>query len=157
MAEHGQLVKCKVTEPLGEVASAYKGLRISVAPGPKRGFFYSPGRRATILGAWLNNHVSVFVYSLSPMHCSHLRFCTTNLLREPHKSQCTAEIKEDHPNKNKQRLSIQSLLQQGNQVTSLVFDKEAESVSEMRKLYSEKQGKALGMCDWRFEERQWAN
>ena len=144
------------------VASAYKGQRIPVPPGPKRALSYSPCRSPTILGAWLNGQRFGVFSSVWPMNHSHpevlrYQFAQTDLSLkenmhlkcftwkdkelnskrclpqwyhyyqphddlveerfqdkgvslEPLRPPCTVETKEDHPNKDKRRLFIQSLL-----------------------------------------------
>lgn len=44
------------------------------------------------------------------------------------------EIKEDHPNENKHKLFIQSLLKLGSQPTSLIFGRDSKAGKEMKNL-----------------------
>lgn len=44
------------------------------------------------------------------------------------------EIKEDHPNENKQRLFIQSLLEEGSQPLALAFGRNSKAGSVGRRL-----------------------
>ena len=50
------------------------------------------------------------------------------------------EISADHPNENKQRLFIQSLLQQGSQPPSSVIGRDSEAGGGLRKLPSGEEG-----------------
>ena len=47
------------------------------------------------------------------------------------------KINKDHPNENKHRLFIQSLLKQGSQPTSLAFGRDSKAGRGMKKLYGE--------------------
>lgn len=51
------------------------------------------------------------------------------------------EINEDHPNVNKKRAFIQSLVQQGSQPPPFVFGRDSKTGRRVGKLYSEKKRK----------------
>ena len=63
------------------------------------------------------------------------------------------EISADHPNENKQRLFIQSLLQQGSQPPSSVIGRDSEAGRVVERLYREnkrrkKKRKVSAVCWW---------
>lgn len=61
------------------------------------------------------------------------------------------ELNKDHPNKNGQRLFIQSLLQQGSQPLSFAFGRDSVASRNVGKLFSEKKRRWLSaMSHWRL-------
>lgn len=62
----------------------------------------------------------------------------------------TVEISQDHSNENEQRLFIQSLLEQGNHTSSLVFGRGSEADRKVGKVCSGKKGRLCICPNWKL-------